>query len=160
MQDETYRRWTYTTIQEKNYSGTWLLCHWFMQHLTYSVRYCVVPVNSPLLTITLLFLVIITLVYNDTECSAPFMALKLLSTVCEHRSSEVWFPCYDLLKIKENASTQDVAHLKGNCMIAWKIPGHKKHLHIHFVFIAASPWYYWLLCHKQYNLDISRKLET
>jgi hypothetical protein len=45
----------------------------------------------------------------------------------------VWFPSYDLLKIKESASTQDVAHLKGNYMIAWKIPGHK-----HLIYILYS----------------------
>jgi hypothetical protein len=41
-----------------------------MQHLVYSV-YSVVPVNSPLLTVTLYYPVRTTLVYNDTIVS-PF----------------------------------------------------------------------------------------
>jgi hypothetical protein len=39
----------------------------------------------------------------------------------------VWCPSYGLLKIKENASTQYVAHLKVAYMTYWKIPGHKNH---------------------------------
>jgi len=34
-------------------SRTQLQLHWFMQHLVYSVRYSVVPINSTLLTIPL-----------------------------------------------------------------------------------------------------------
>jgi hypothetical protein len=41
----------------------------------YSVRYSVVPSNSSLLTITLHYSVITTLVYNDTKYPAPFMTL-------------------------------------------------------------------------------------
>jgi hypothetical protein len=43
--------------------------------LAYSVRYSAVPINSSLLTITLYFSVITTLVYNDTKYSVPFMML-------------------------------------------------------------------------------------
>ena len=44
-------------------------------HLAYNVRYSVAPVNSSLLILTLYCSVIITPVYNDTKCSAPFMTL-------------------------------------------------------------------------------------
>jgi len=37
-----------------------------MRHPVYNVRYSVVPINSPLLTIALHFLVRITFVYDDT----------------------------------------------------------------------------------------------
>jgi hypothetical protein len=40
----------------------------------------------------------------------------------------VWYPSYGLLKIKQNALTQDVARLNGDYMTYWKIPGHKNHL--------------------------------
>jgi hypothetical protein len=41
-----------------------------MQHLAYSVRYSVVPINFSLLTVTLHSPVITTLVYNDTNSQA------------------------------------------------------------------------------------------
>ena len=40
----------------------------------------------------------------------------------------MWYPSYGRLKIKENASTQDVTHLNGDYMTKCKIPGHKNHL--------------------------------
>jgi hypothetical protein len=46
--------------------------HRFIRHLAYNVRYSVVPINSSLLTITLHYSVITTLVYNDTKYSVPF----------------------------------------------------------------------------------------
>jgi hypothetical protein len=45
------------------------------QHLTYRVRFPVVPINPSLLTITLYSSVITTLVYNDTKYSVPFVTL-------------------------------------------------------------------------------------
>jgi hypothetical protein len=59
----------------KNYSRTRLYRHRFLRHLAYKVRYSVVPVNSSLLTITILSSVITTLVYNDRKYSVPFMTL-------------------------------------------------------------------------------------
>jgi len=41
----------------------------------YSIRYPVLPINFSLLTATLHFSVITTLVYSDTEYSVPFMTL-------------------------------------------------------------------------------------
>jgi hypothetical protein len=46
-----------------------------VQHLAYSVRYSVVPINSSVLTIILYASVIKTLVYNNTKYSVPFMTL-------------------------------------------------------------------------------------
>jgi hypothetical protein len=52
-----------------------------MRHLVYSVGYSVVPINSSLLTITLYFSVITTLVYNVTdviaEVDCSYLRLKL-----------------------------------------------------------------------------------
>jgi purine-cytosine permease-like protein len=52
-----------------------------MPHLTNSVRYSLVPSKSSLLTTTLFFSVIATLVLNDTKYSVPFMTLQQSSTV-------------------------------------------------------------------------------
>jgi hypothetical protein len=49
------------------YNRTWLKRRRFTRHLIYNVRYFVVPINSSLLTITLYFSVITTLVYNVTR---------------------------------------------------------------------------------------------
>jgi hypothetical protein len=57
------------------YSRTRLQRHRFMQHLIHSVIYSVVPINSSLLTITLLCSVITTLIYNDDKYSVLFMTL-------------------------------------------------------------------------------------
>jgi len=40
----------------------------------------------------------------------------------------MWYPIYGLLKIKENASTQDAVHLNRDYMTYLKISGHKNHL--------------------------------
>jgi hypothetical protein len=53
-----------------------------MRHLFYSVRYSVIAINSPLLTITLHYSVIPTPVYNDTKYSVPFTTLQPSSCVC------------------------------------------------------------------------------
>jgi hypothetical protein len=58
-----------------NYSETPLQRHQFIQHLIYCVRYSVISVNSSLLTITLYYSVITTLVYNNTKYSVPLMTL-------------------------------------------------------------------------------------
>jgi len=55
-----------------------------MRHLVYDVRYFVVPIISSLLTITLYYSVITTLVYSDTKYSAPFMTLQLNSIVLDN----------------------------------------------------------------------------
>jgi len=54
---------------------------WFMQHLTYWATYSVLPINSPLLNITLYSSDTTTLIYHDTEHSAPVMMLQLSSAV-------------------------------------------------------------------------------
>jgi hypothetical protein len=46
-----------------------------MRNLVYSDTYSVVPINSPLLTITIYSSVIATPVYSDTIYSVPFMTL-------------------------------------------------------------------------------------
>jgi hypothetical protein len=46
-----------------------------IRHPAYSVKYSVVPIISPLLTITLFSSVITTLVYNETKYSVPLMTL-------------------------------------------------------------------------------------
>jgi len=46
-----------------------------MRHLAYNVRHSVVPINSSLLTVTLYYPVRMTLIYDDTKYSAPFMTL-------------------------------------------------------------------------------------
>jgi hypothetical protein len=68
-----------------------------MRHLVYSVRYPVLPINSSLLTITLYYSVITTLVYNDTKYSVPFMTLQPSSTVVGPKREEVtgeWIKLY------------------------------------------------------------------
>jgi hypothetical protein len=52
-----------------------------MRNLVYNVRYSAVPINSWLLTVTLYFSVITTLVYNDTKYSVRFMMIKKSSNV-------------------------------------------------------------------------------
>jgi hypothetical protein len=62
-----------------------------MRHLVYSVRYSVVPINSSLLTVTLHYTVITTLVYNDTKIQSLswcYNRVRLLLYVCIHAG--VW----------------------------------------------------------------------
>jgi hypothetical protein len=47
----------------------------YMRYLVYNVRYSVIPIDSSLLTVTLHYSVITTLVYNDTTYAVPFMTL-------------------------------------------------------------------------------------
>ena len=61
-----------------------------MQHLAYNVRYSVMSINSSLLTTTLFSSVITTLVYNDTQYSAPFMTLWQSSTVYDARCDYIF----------------------------------------------------------------------
>jgi hypothetical protein len=62
-------------ILKYQYSLTQLKRHRFIRHFAYRVSYSVFHINSSLLTITLRFSVITTLVYNDTKYSDRFMTL-------------------------------------------------------------------------------------
>lgn len=54
-----------------------------MQDLNYSIRYSVVQINFPLLTIMLYSFVRTTFIYDNTKYSAPFMSqLSLTVSSC------------------------------------------------------------------------------
>jgi hypothetical protein len=63
----------------------------FVRHLANSVRYSVVPINSPLLIITLHSSVITTLVYYDTTYPGPCMTLQPSSIVRNSGSYKLHF---------------------------------------------------------------------
>jgi hypothetical protein len=60
-----------------------------MRYLVYNVRYYVVSINSSLLTTTLHYSLLKTLVYNDTKYSVPFMTLWQISSVYVYRCEKL-----------------------------------------------------------------------